>query len=609
MVKKLFLLFIVITLNSLAMAAEFVASVDRDQIGLNETINLKLSLVDTSTQEAINLVKIKESFDIISTSNYSSVEVINGVSSVSNEWHFILKPKKIGSLLIPAITLNTGVGKLYTKEISITVKKAAVVAATKNNNIAVLSKVSKDNPYLDEPIIYQIQLLTAPDLRDVKFDDLVVEGVLIRHLGAHKIYDSKHNRRPVKVIELSYLITPTRSGKLVIPPQSIKGFSVVNEGRKNIRMESLFNSFFEDEVLIASTSRLEGFEVASKELVLNVQPAVSGFVPWLSAESLSLETSFDNNVFEVGKPIKMTINIKAKGLAKNQLPPVGVDVLKGEGYKIYADNVEIDDKIENSSIISSRKEVFTIVPQRTGKITLPKIEIKWWNVKNKKAELASISSNTVDVTDSGFQITSQKDKKTPIQEPLTPKAKEETSNPSIVGNTIGTVIDNVKIYYLIASVLIIILLVVIFRLIVWSRSVAKGKLVNASHGNLSTLSSNPSREMIRKTNIIDNVKLTDTASPAELYKYLQNYANFYWQISANSSLETLFSLIEKQNPQIKKSNYQHIIKQIQDALYAGYEVDMTELHKDCQKFLKLLQQGSGIKKLKKISKLPNLNPI
>jgi len=39
MVKKLFLLFCIISLNSVILAAEFTASVDRDKIGLHETTN------------------------------------------------------------------------------------------------------------------------------------------------------------------------------------------------------------------------------------------------------------------------------------------------------------------------------------------------------------------------------------------------------------------------------------------------------------------------------------------------------------------------------------------------------------------------------------------
>ena len=123
MVKKLFLLFCIISLNSVILAAEFTASVDRDKIGLHETTNLRLSLVSDVDQEPIDLVKIKENFDIISSGNYSNIEIINGVSSVTNEWHFILKPKKLGNLIIPTFTIKTATGSISTKIITIKVTK------------------------------------------------------------------------------------------------------------------------------------------------------------------------------------------------------------------------------------------------------------------------------------------------------------------------------------------------------------------------------------------------------------------------------------------------------------------------------------------------------
>ena len=244
MVKKSLLLFSIMVFTLTARAAEFTASISSDQIGLDETANLTLSLKGASAQETINLSKLKENFDIISISNYSSIEVINGASSSTQEWHFILKPKKIGKLIISPFTIKTKAGELATKEIAVKVTKGSNRPASKSNNIFAVAEVANPSPYLDQPIIYKIKLITEADLREVKFDELKIEGALIRHLGAHKVYDSTHNKKPVKIIELDYLITPTKSGKLLIPPQTIKGLIAVPSGRNDPRIKSLFSSFF-----------------------------------------------------------------------------------------------------------------------------------------------------------------------------------------------------------------------------------------------------------------------------------------------------------------------------------------------------------------------------
>ena len=601
MVKKLFLLFCIISLNSVILAAEFTASVDRDKIGLHETTNLRLSLVSDVDQEPIDLVKIKENFDIISSGNYSNIEIINGVSSVTNEWHFILKPKKLGNLIIPTFTIKTATGSISTKIITIKVTKTELLTATKSNNITAISKVSNDNPYLDQPIIYQIQLLTEADVRDVLFDELKLEGMLIKHLGAHKIYNGKYNKRSVTVIELSYLITPTKSGKLVIPPHAIRGFYVVNDDQKNTRVKSLFNSFFDNEPLVTNNNRLVKFELASKKITLNIEPAIKNLVPWLPAESLSLHRTFDNTIFEVGKPITTTIEIKSRGLAKNQLPPLGVDMLKGEGYKVYAENVKTNEEIENLSITSSRKEVFTIVPQKAGKLTIPTMEIKWWDVTNKKMKIATIKAKTIDILWNGLKLDPQ-EAKTPQKQELSEKSNidKESNHPSVKSTLIGKLInifDNTKIYYLIISILIIILLASIFRFMTLSNPLKKEI---AASGNAV---------IFAKINTSTNIKLTDTMSPTELYKFLQSYSNVHWQIPLNSSLEKMFALIQEKNPQIKKSDYHYIMKQLQDALYTDCTIDIVILQKECKKFLELAKKKPNIKKHKKTTKLPNLNPL
>ena len=71
----------------------------------------------------------------------------------------------------------------------------------------------------------------------------------------------------------------------------------------------------------------------------------------------------------------------------------------------------------------------------------------------------------------------------------------------------------------------------------------------------------------------------------------------------------MFALIQEKNPQIKKSDYHYIMKQLQDALYTDCTIDIVMLQKECKKFLELAKKKPNIKKHKKTTKLPNLNPL
>ena len=49
----------------------------------------------------------------------------------------------------------------------------APINSTKNNDIFVESSSNKNNPYLNEPIVYQVKLFTKVALPIFKFDTLV----------------------------------------------------------------------------------------------------------------------------------------------------------------------------------------------------------------------------------------------------------------------------------------------------------------------------------------------------------------------------------------------------------------------------------------------------
>ena len=459
----------------------------------------------------------------------------------------------------------------------------APINSIKNNNIFVESSTTKNNPYLYEPIIYQVKLFTKFDLTDTKFDPLVLKDAIIKPLGSYKIYDTKHNGLSIKVVELNYIITPLKSGNLIIPSQKIKGTLLLNEVKisktSDAGVNSLFDNFSDDSKIV---TRSEAFTVASTELALTIQPPLSIVSPWLPAASISLEGKWSDPSSTVGKPIQYSITISGSGITGNQLPRVSAENLKGLDYKVYIDKSEVKDSVDKLSIISSRNETYTIIPLKAGRITLPQIKINWWDVKNNKMATARINHGIIEVIadNVGFFSPELSDTK-----PLTEFKNLPDSTNDIALKSSDDSKLSYKLIIIILITLITILLIIMLR-------------ISKSYKSKSI-----------KCQTSSKLKLGEARSPKEWRDFLQNYAHKNWQAPHNASLAIIFNSAIKLNPKIQKADYVNIIKTIEDALYSNKAVDMKKLNTECSDFLKLTRKKYVTRIGKKNPELPTLNPI
>lgn len=614
MVKKLklfiFCIFIIL-INSSVFAAELTANVDQSEIALNDEINLTVSLKDASFKDSTPIAAIKENFDIIETRNFSNVEIINGKSSSINEITYTLKPKKIGEFIIPSFKQNISGESLSTEEIKITVKKA-VTSGSANNNITIEAKVTKNNLYLEESVICKIKVFTSVELPHFELEPVKVENALIKSLGPYKVSEVKHDARHGWMIEFQYLVTPSKAGKIIIPPQIFKG-------KMSVVQSKGFSGFLGanfDGKHYSKSSVTKPFQLITEEIVLDVMPPVIGISPWLPAKFFAIKSKLDTNYFEVGKPFKLSITIDAEGLFKNQLPPIKSENLQGDGYKIYASKTELSENVESITIKSTRTEIFTIIPQKAGKITLPKIEFKWWNIETNKEEKAIIEPYNVQVIDKGtylqaFGNNSSTEHKTEETKDEKKQVISEIVNNNIVSSFARSILENIKIRHLLTSLIAVIILIIVFNL----------NKINAFKENISKHYQNRKTTLLNEHNTLkkltkntnkennSNIKLSDITSTAELYKFLQYYANKYWQVPLNSSLQTIFNQASKRNPKIIESDYQKLIKQLEDNLYSNKPVNMQLLKKDFARLLKRVGKKDLFNKTKKKKELPGLNPF
>jgi hypothetical protein len=192
-------------------AGNLTASVDRDELGLEETFTLVLRY-DEQINTTPDYELLRKDFDILNTQSGTQMSIINGSMEASTEWKIALAPKRIGKLLIPSFTIDGAISDA----IEITVEGKSKSPKNTDNNVTVEVETSKDTSYVQEQIIVTLRLYTTVGLNGVELQPLQVKDALVVNID-EKQYQTKINGRPGAVVETRYAVFPQQSGELIIP--------------------------------------------------------------------------------------------------------------------------------------------------------------------------------------------------------------------------------------------------------------------------------------------------------------------------------------------------------------------------------------------------------
>ena len=602
-----FILIICLIWPTILFAAEFTASVNRNQVAVGERLSLMLELSSGSADGQPEVAALNEHFDVTPGGQSSKTSIINGNFSSSTRWQYILIPRKAGTITIPAISIQTSDGEAKSQSIELAVSKASSLPdADKEQNISISAKASKRDPYKNEPITYTITLVAQKTLANVQLSELKLDDAIIETIKAPAVYDRVFNGVVVKIIEATYRITPLKSGEITIPAIIVQG-DVATRDRRN-RFDSLLgdesDAFF-DRLGAFGLTKLEPFRVASNDITLDVKPPISQVKPWLPAELIQLSESWDSTqTFQVGEPITRSITIHGRGIAASQLPDLEKQLKNIQGSKVYADQPETKNSIENETLTSWRKENYTLIPQQPGELTLPEIAVSWWNVKENKLEEATIEARTVQVIpgEKNNQLT------TPAADNTRPTTVDETENqttPEITAeatqSTAPTNNDHTILYAVIVGLLVILLGVIawVIHLQRKMRQLEKTQAADINHELEKKDSNKPA---------INTKAFAAISSAAELQQYLQNYGEQHWDAPKNASLETVLGSVKNLNPSVIQEADQ-VLKALQDGLYADKAIDVERIKQNCMiLFAAKDQKNNKTKNKHSIEKLPDLNP-
>ena len=380
---------LLLLIASTVQASDLTATVDRNKIGIDETLNLRLRYSGDESGGQPDFELLEQDFDILSRQQSNQYRVINGRAESFVEWSLVLAPKREGNLFLPSLHLYGNVSDA----IPITVTEAGSSPGAGDRQAFLEVELDKDKIFVQEQLLIKVRLYTTIGLHDIATEPLEINGAHVEKVDEQR-YERRINGVGHAVYELTYAVFPESSGELTIPALNY----VAVAGRRD--PFSLFNR---------NTQRLR---LRSQPKTVDVQPKPDSFSGpnWLPASSLGIVQSWsqDPDTFRVGEPITRIVTLRAEGLRAAQLPPL--PKLNVEGLKTYPDQPQQDDQVAATGITGSRIETTAIVATKQGNYQLPAITITWWDTKTGRQRATQLPAFRFTVTGSSIPISGNSSK-------------------------------------------------------------------------------------------------------------------------------------------------------------------------------------------------------
>ncbi len=379
---------------STAEAQSVKAYVDRNPVMADETVQLIVETDKASSGESPDWAPLEANFEVLGTSQSQHTSIINMRTTSLVRWTTTLAPKGTGTVTIPPIR----VGNQQSEPIVLTVKKPSqVVGAAEGRDILIEAEVDSHVPYLQGQMFLTLRLLSAVSVQEGRLDEPEIEWGIVERVGKDTSSEMTRNGRRYQITERRYAISPQKSGTQIIPPVLFSG--IIPDGRTR---GTLFEELFGNRQWRLGRDPFQTtrqVHMRSPEIVLTVKepPSDLNGRAWLPAKDLVLGETWSKDIqtLQMGDPLTRTVIIHAKGLRGEQLPEIslpGQDIVK-----VYPDKAKTQTDFDGAWVVGTREEKFALVPTQPGTVTVPAIQIPWWNIDTERWEEAHLPARTLTI--------------------------------------------------------------------------------------------------------------------------------------------------------------------------------------------------------------------
>ena len=395
MVKKFYILFLLLNSLILSSQVKFDASVSKSKLGLNE--RLRVDFVMNQNGDNFSPPNF-ENFQVIGGPNQSiKTSYVNGERSFSKTYSYFLKPLKKGNLKITQASIEIE-GEIYKSlplEVFITDSvnqpSDSVTQYYNDDDIELRALVSKGSPYLNEPItvIYKLYYKAPINISDARenetpnYKDFWSQTIKIPQL---KVQREIYRGQDYNVVEWRKVVLyPQKSGELEISPLSLNLVLDVPTDKRDF-----FGNVIYDRTSQFISTGMRKINV--KDLPRAGKPdSFTGAVGQFDFDVILNKSSLRaTESFTAELKVNGNGNLKLFDLP-NILVPNSMELFDPEREELINTNL--------SGMNGSVSKSFTIIPKFQGNFPIEEVEFSYFDPNTEQYKVLKSPRLTVDVYD------------------------------------------------------------------------------------------------------------------------------------------------------------------------------------------------------------------
>lgn len=432
-IMKRWKIFLVLCINlcwlPIAHAVTATASVSTSIVAVDQAVQLVVSIDKRVPSDAIDFDALSADFVVGRPNVSTNYQNINGKSSIKTEWKIAIAAKRSGSVTIPSFDIDG----YKTQVIQLDVRDNAQSAqdASQKKDIIMRATLDRAEFYEGETAQLHLTMYLGIELQNARIQSPQGEGLEIKQVGTDKQYRTQISGRNYMGVDVVYQVTPTKAGKLNIHGAVLSGEKVTGRG-----------GFFDQPTLALPV------ESRSQDLTINILPkpeTISGL--WLPTEKLTVTQSWEPDLsglnetkLNIGSPIERNIELRAVGVDVLKMPKIQFNY--PQSVKVYDEKPEFS--VQGDETVMRIKQV--IIPREQGEISLPSLDIDWFNSKTHRQEKSHIDGLIFNAIADPEQKVLHSPQIAPIPAQAIPAVEPEYECPTT------TEIESTPIYWIIASI-------------------------------------------------------------------------------------------------------------------------------------------------------------
>lgn len=413
---------------SAALAVDpVIVTVGTNSVPINKTLSVSFKISDARVK-GFQFTSNGKDFDIVASSSSSSIQMINGNISQRKTLSYVLKPLRVGTILIPAVSYTLGGQAYQTQPYQVTVTAAASQQPQSRNpaaqrqaadNIDPTAQTTSMNyrPYVNQQFIIKTKIYHRGNLRNISFENLLVDHLNIKRIDQAKEYTEVKDGLEYMVYEVDYIAFALKSGPLVIPSYDINTIIIREKARPAGRMTAAaFMNYFFEEVKIP---------IKVPAITINVQALPEGAPEDFSGYvgTLAVNHQADKLNISSGDAVTIKTNVYGNGNPKN----LQFDFFEeSKLYSIYKDKENLNKEINKDYEYFGLNATAAIIPERkSGRMTIRTKPLISFNPYTKKYEEHGADQFDIFVKPGAQELDENGNLMTQEDSPVAPAVKEE----------------------------------------------------------------------------------------------------------------------------------------------------------------------------------------